>query len=202
MLKSLPYPRWRGALPGGSRERRWLPAAGLLPLLLLLAGLLSLWGCESKKSLMTGDPAPDFSAPEVAEKTFTLSQQRGKVVVLYFWRASCCSDHLKLVEPLYRTYRNSKVEVVAINAGDPVEKVAAFAQGAGLSFPIVTDQQLEIFNRYHVLGFPTVFIIDQQGTIRNKILGEVSNQALEKLIRRRLEIQQKADEAYRKAHGR
>lgn len=192
----------RSLWPGMSAKGNAMRAAFFLLMMLLLAGMLLICGCESKKTLVSGDVAPEFSAQDVTGKSFSLSQMSGKIVVLYFWRNSCCSDRLKLVEPLYRTYKGSDVEVVAVNAGDAMEKVAAYAKGAGITFTMVSDPNLEIFNRYHVLGFPTIFLIDKHGTVRNKVLGEVSNPALEKLILRQLEVQKKADEAYGKAHGR
>ena len=164
--------------------------------LLLLLGALLLAGCDPRGGTKIGDAAPGFSASDISGEQFSLNRMHGKTVVLYFWRTSCCSDSLKPLEPFYRANRNS-LEIVAVNEGDTSEVVVPYARNNGLTFRLVTDEHSRLFKKYRVFGFPTIFVIDRQGVIREKILGNIQTAQLEKLIRRHLDIQKEAEESHR-----
>lgn len=170
----------------------------LLKVLGALMGLLML-GCETDSVLKAGDAAPAFSALDIRGRTTTLAGSRGRVVVLYFWTNSCCGDSLKLIEPFYRANKN--IEIVAVNNGDAKESVVSYAQSNKITFPMLTDDST-LQKLYGVFGFPTVFVIDKHGIIREKILGDVGNKRLEKIVQRLLNLQRKAEEAYEKTHSR
>jgi len=167
-------------------------------LVVLIALIVS--GCDTKQDLQTGDSAPEFSVSDMRGERIRLSQFKGKIVVLYFWRNSCCSDGLKRIEPLYRANRHNNFEIVAVNGGDTKEAVAAYAKSNGLTFAMVPDEQLMLVNQYHVIGFPTIFILDKHGLIREKIMGAVQTEQLEKLLQRQFGIQKAAEAAYEKTH--
>lgn len=164
---------------------------------------LFIFGCDTKKhDIKNGDTAPQFSAADVSGGTISLSQNKGRTVVLYFWINSCCGDSLKLVEPFYRANKRNNLEVIAINVGDTKEVVTSYAKSNGLTFPMLADEHSTIYKQYQVFGFPTIFIIDKHGIIRGKVLGNIQNAQLEKLIQHHIDIQKKAEDSYEKTHSR
>jgi peroxiredoxin len=169
---------------------------------LSLASALGVAGCDSKKGVKAGDTAPDFAASDVHGETVRLSRYRGKIVVLYFWTNSCCGDNLKLVEPVYAGNRQKGLEILAIDVGDSREAIAAYGRDNGLTFPLVIDEQTKIFRQYRLVGFPSIFLIDSHGIVRQVVLGDIKPADLEKLIQRQFDVQKKADAAYEKLHSR
>lgn len=65
---------------------------------------------------------------------------------------------------------------------------------------MLTDEHTTMFKQYQAFGFPTVFIIDRNGVIREKILGNIQVDKLEKLIQHQFDIQKEADASYEKQH--
>lgn len=170
--------------------------------LVFLAALL-IFGCDTKKQdIQKGDAAPQFSVLDISSGTTSLSQNKGKIVVLYFWTNSCCGDNLKLVEPFYRANKRNNFEIIAINIGDTKEVVTSYAKSNGLTFSMLADEQSTLYKQYQVFGFPTIFIIDKHGIIREKILGNIQTGQLEKLIQHQIDIQKKAEDSYEKTHSR
>lgn len=170
--------------------------------LVLLSASLIFFGCDTKQDIRIGDPAPGFSASALRGGPVDLSRYRGKTVVLYFWRNSCCGEGLKRVEPLYRAHRHDDVEVVAINCGDPAGVVASYAESSGVTFTMVPDEHAALAARYHVIGFPTIFLLDKYGVIRRKIMGDIPANQLETVLQRQLHIRKEAEASYEKSHAR
>jgi peroxiredoxin len=169
---------------------------------LSLGTTLGVAGCDAKKGVKAGDTAPDFSTSGTHGETISLSQYKGKIVVLYFWTNSCCGDRLKLVEPVYTRNREKGLEVLAIDVGDSREAIAAYGRDNGLTFPLLIDEQTKIFREYRLVGFPSIFLIDSHGIVRQVVLGDIQPADLERLIQRQFAIQKETEAAYEKLHPR
>lgn len=87
----------------------------VLRVLLVLFAIFFFCGCEAKRDVKIGETAPEFSSTDITGKSVSLSQFKGKIVIIYFWRNSCCADSLKSVEPYYRSNRHKELAVIAIN---------------------------------------------------------------------------------------
>jgi peroxiredoxin len=170
--------------------------------LLVLFAISSFCGCEPQRDVKIGESAPVFSSTDIAGEPVSLNQFKGKIVVIYFWQNSCCGDSLKLVEPFYSANRHKELAILAVNVGDTKEIVTSYAKGNGLTFTMLTDEHSIIFKQYQALGFPTILIIDGNGIIRGKILGNIQVNKLEKLIQHQFDIQKQAEASYEKNHRR
>ncbi|WP_041971040.1 peroxiredoxin [Geobacter sp. OR-1] len=172
-------------------------------ILLLLCALSFFCSCDTqKRDIQTGEDAPLFSVADISGDLVSLTQLKGKIVVLYFWKNSCCGDSLKLLEPFYEANRHKKLAIIAINIGDTKEVVTSYATNNGLTFTMLADEHSGIFEQYQVFGFPTIFIIDKNGVIRNKILGNIQVDQLETVIQRQFALQKQAETSYEKNHPR
>lgn len=76
----------------------------------------------------------------------------------------------------YNQYHSQKVEILAVNVGDNPGTVPAFVKKSQMAFPVLIDRRNSINSLYRVAGFPTTFIIDRHGKIRDIIVGS-TNQA-------------------------
>ena len=148
----------------------------------VLAGLVFSSGCDEKLGVKIGETPPGISGNDIHGEFVSLNQFKGKVVVLYFWTNSCCADRLKLLEPFYSQNKDRGLAVLAVNVGDSKEIVESYAKNNGLTFTLQTDERAMTSRQYRVFGFPTIFILDRNGIIREKILGDIQTAKLEKLV--------------------
>jgi cytochrome c biogenesis protein CcmG, thiol:disulfide interchange protein DsbE len=122
-----------------------------------------------------GFPAPDFSLGLLGGGNVTLSELRGKPVVINVWASWCppCRAEMPALEKAYRTYKEMGVVVIGVNTTyqDSKTDAAAFVQELGLTFPIALDQDGAMSNNYLITGLPTTFFVDSQGIIRTVIVG-------------------------------
>jgi hypothetical protein len=69
--------------------------------------------------------------------------------------------------------------------------VSLYAKSNDLTLTMLTDEHSIIFRQYQAFGFPTILIIDKNGVIRKKIMGNIRIDQLEKLIQNQFDIQKK-----------
>ena len=88
-----------------------------LAVILLPAVLAVSSGCEEQKRVRIGDKPPGISGNDIHGEYISLNQFKGNVVVLYFWKMSCCGDRLKQLEPYYSRNKHKGLTILAINVG-------------------------------------------------------------------------------------
>lgn len=129
-----------------------------------------------------GFTAPDFTLDLLDGGTVTLSELRGKVVLINFWTSWCppCRLEMPAIERTYRNYKDLGLVVVGLNltAQDSETDAAEFMQEIGVNFPVALDRDNAIGNLYRVTALPTSFFIDRKGVIRSVVVGGPMNEAL------------------------
>ncbi|QWV93949.1 TlpA family protein disulfide reductase [Geomonas oryzisoli] len=153
-------------------------------MILVAACLAFLTGCESNVDTKVGALAPAIAGVDINAEPVNLHRLKGKVVVVYFWTDSCCGENVKQLEPLYQRYSHDQFAMVAIAELCSQKDVAAYARKNGITFTMLADEGANLLKQYRVLGFPTVFILDRNGIIREKILGAIQADTLRKLVDR------------------
>lgn len=156
----------------------------LLPL--LGAGLLiGLW-------LVLGNPdrAPQASFTTLEGRRIALSDLKGRMVLVNFWATSCpgCIKEMpKLVEN-YKQYHAKGFEVIAVAMSyDPPSHVVNYAKKNMLPFPVALDTDSSLAQAFgNVQVTPTSFIIDPQGNVVQRIMGEIDFAALRSLLDEKL----------------
>ncbi len=125
-------------------------------------------------SIGEGIPAPDFTFPGLDGKNTSLSDYKGKVVLVNIWATWCppCVYEMPSMQKLYNEFNGKNFEILAVSidaAG--VDAVAPFMKKHKLSFPALMDPKGTIKSMYRVTGIPESFIIDKQGVLVGKIIG-------------------------------
>ena len=155
-------------------------------LFLCLLMLAALSGCNKRGGLQIGDTAPSVTLNDFHGKPIALPQTlQGKVMLLRFWSLECgfCDKDVLLgLEPLYQKYKDRGFVPVAVNvspieAGD--ERLKAFER---LTYPMLVDERGLVAKKFGVIGLPTSFVIDADGILRGKIVGEAELSEFEKLF--------------------
>lgn len=159
----------------------------VLASILILFYSVTVTGCQKENQAKTsssaennaglqGDEkkAPDFTLVNVAGKNVSLSDYKGKVVILDFWATWCapCRKGIPDLISLQKEYKD-KVAVIGISLDreNTIAAVPDFVNKMGINYPVVyfNDQVINDFGG--VSAIPTTFIIDQHGNIVKKIVG-------------------------------
>lgn len=119
-----------------------------------------------------GDVAPDFTLELVDGSTFTLSEQKGSVVLLNFWSSWCgpCVKEMPAFERLYQEY-GEELKIVAIDGLEYRERMDAFLESTDYTFPFAFDEDSVVNMMYPSDGIPYTVIIDQEGVVQNTYVG-------------------------------
>ena len=119
--------------------------------------------------------APDFTLSDVSGKKVTLSELRGKVVVVEFWATWCppCNDAVPEINKVYEKYKDKNVQVLAIavdEGGDVASKLNSFVKEHRANYPVLIDDK-KVNVSYGVGNIPVAFIIDKEGKVAKKHIG-------------------------------
>ncbi|HBP87043.1 MAG TPA: thiol-disulfide oxidoreductase ResA [Nitrospiraceae bacterium] len=122
----------------------------------------------------TGSLAPDFRLMDLHGKAVSLSDFKGKVVLLNFWATWCgpCRIEMPAMEALYRSMQSKGLEIIAVSVDQQGTAVTRpFQEAMGLSFPILHDQDYQVGLTYGARTLPMTFAIDRKGIIKQVVFG-------------------------------
>ena len=114
-----------------------------------------------------------FKLPNLKDESRSLSDYRGKVVLINFWASWCppCIHEMPVLEKLKQRLADKPFEILALNVGEKKYKVRKFTRLINLDLPVLLDASSETFNAWQVKTLPTSFLIDATGTIRYRAHG-------------------------------
>lgn len=115
-----------------------------------------------------GKRAPVLTAGNWYNGKRSISQMRGKIVVLDFWGVWCgpCVRAVPKNIEFVEKYRDKGVEFVAIHSTNQGERMKSFAQQRGINYPVGVDNGNTTARAYGVQFWPTYILIDREGVIR------------------------------------
>lgn len=136
-------------------------------------------GVNLPESAAVGSQAPDFELTSLEDESIRLHELRGKIVVINFWATWCepCKVEMPFFEELYSDSQK-QLEILAINFDEPQQKVQEFADEYNLSFPVLLDPGARVQEIYRVRGYPTTYILDENGIIRYHHIGLITEEQI------------------------
>jgi peroxiredoxin len=167
-----------GEVPNGNETNGFVPAGNNPDNLdLSQPGLIVEREDRTAANAKAGDSLPDFTFQDANGQLFSLSDFKGKAVMLNFWRVSChwCVVEMPYIQEVYDDWTDDNVVILTINVGDSAEEVAAFFEENGLSLPVLLDEQAELAINYLVNSFPLSFFIDKDGSFQGVWPGALSS---------------------------
>ena len=139
---------------------------------------------QQPKVAASGNVAPDFTVKDIDGKKLTLSDYKGKVVLLDFWATWCtpCREEIPRFIEMQEKYGPQGLQVVGISMDDDAKPVREFNQRYKMNYPVAVgdDKLAESFGG--VLGLPVNFVIDRDGRIVGKYVGATDTAVIDKAI--------------------
>ena len=138
--------------------------------------------------------APDLADGEwINSEPLKLKDLRGRVVLIEFWTFGCynCRNTLPFVKGWHDRYRDKGLTVIGVHSPEfeeerKVENLRREVSSLGIRYAVVTDNDYQNWNAYHVEAWPTSFLLDKQGRIRWMHEGEGDYDEAERLIQKLL----------------
>jgi cytochrome c biogenesis protein CcmG/thiol:disulfide interchange protein DsbE len=155
------------------------PAVLLKSLLTVLAVLILATACWA-------GPAPDFTLPSVLDgKQYSLSQYRGKVVLLNFFTFFCgpCREEMPSLNQIYLENQGKGYVTIGIGLASNPTQLRFLVKQLGLNYPVLVGSDKVSKDYGDVEVVPTTFIIDRAGNVVQKIVGSRSKDDFMKIIR-------------------
>jgi cytochrome c biogenesis protein CcmG, thiol:disulfide interchange protein DsbE len=144
-------------------------------IILLLAITLALSGCYSgSRPPRVGRAAPDFTVHD-SDRTVTLSQLKGQVVVLNFWATWCppCVEEVPSLVQMQQRMKSKGVTVLAVSVDVDENNYRRFLREHNVALLTVRDGDQKSSGLYGTSKFPETYIIDRNGVVRRKFIGAV-----------------------------
>jgi len=129
--------------------------------------------------------APELTLVNLDGQEQSLVDYHGQVVLVNLWATWCppCKAEMPTLEAYYQAHQVDGFVTIAVNDGDPTDDVAAFAKEYELSFPVWLDPTYQATDHaFKTSNLPSSFVIDREGNIRLRWVGEIDRVALEKYV--------------------
>ena len=139
----------------------------------LIIFLLS--GCYGGSRLpRVGSAAPDFTVRD-SDRTVTLSQFKGQILVLNFWATWCppCVEEMPSLVRMQQRMQSKAVTVLAVSIDVDESNYRRFLKDHNVNLLTVRDPDQKTNSLYGTSKFPETYIIDRQGVVRRKFIGAV-----------------------------
>jgi cytochrome c biogenesis protein CcmG/thiol:disulfide interchange protein DsbE len=180
LRSTTPRTPWRG--------RRWLFVAIAIGVLALL-GLL-FWGMQRGPRTTVGTaaainrPAPNFTVTTLDGQQLTMSELRGKTVVLNVWASWCdpCKQEAGELNRAYAQYQGRNVAFIGIAFNDDTDPMREFVARYGVPYPVALDPEGKISIDLGITGVPETYIITPDGQMTQKWIGPITAKQLATLL--------------------
>jgi thiol-disulfide isomerase/thioredoxin len=157
----------------------------------LIKRYLLLCLCALSLSLIASaqaEPVKDFAVVDTAGKTHTLSQYRGKWVVVNYWATWCgpCLEEVPDLIAFYEGHRGRDVMVLGVALEYPnVKEVKDYVSDMLMSYPVILGDDQATGQVQHPDVLPTTYIYNPKGELVKVKRGIVSKHYLDKLVRQK-----------------
>jgi peroxiredoxin len=162
------------ALMSGSIKKIAFLGVLIVLIALFIGGYLVMDRTTGNKIIASGDRAPAFRLQKMDGGVVSLSDLRGKVVMVHFWATWCppCVDEIPTLDRLHHSLIGKDFEMLTVSVDEGgAGAVAPFIQKNRLNVPVLFDPGHDVAGLYGTYKFPETYIVDRQGVVRYKAIG-------------------------------
>ena len=125
----------------------------------------------------------DFTLPDWNGNTVTLSDAKGKVIILSFYETWChyCNEELPSLQKVHETMDDVQVYLVttpSTGSEGSKEYITQYLKDSGITIDVLFDEQLEMTRTFAVSGYPMTFFIDKEGVYTGYFPGYTPEETL------------------------
>jgi thiol-disulfide isomerase/thioredoxin len=122
---------------------------------------------EPESAIQIGQTAPSFKLSDLNGREISLSQYKGKIVLLDFWATWCgpCRMTMPLLERLQKEYPDTMVQL-AVNLQETKDVVRDYVKAQGIRAMVLLDEQGSVGEAYGAEAIPRQVIIDKKGVVQ------------------------------------
>ena len=137
-------------------------------------------------ALGVGKPAPEVVTTTLDGKKATLSEHKGKVVLLDIWATWCgpCVRMIPHERELVKSMKDKPFDLISVSVDDKKETLEKFLEKEAMPWTHWWQggQDTPVMAKYRVRAFPTLYLIDHTGVIRHKWVGSPEPEVLDKAV--------------------
>ncbi len=158
-------------------SRQWKMVLAIVAGLVLGAAALVKFGPHIE-GVEVGKRAPDYHTVRLgsADSVSLRGEAQGQVTLVNIWATWCipCRTEMPALQRLYQDLGPKGLRILAVSIDDRAagKAVAAFVKELGLTFEVLHDQSGDIQRVYQTTGVPESFLLDKNGVIVKKVIGE------------------------------
>jgi len=162
---------------------------GILAIILaLLFGLIN--HLPARQPEQISGNAPSISAAQwLNSKPLDLAELKNKVVMVEFWTYGCynCKNVEPYLKSWYSRYREQGLVIVAVHSPEfaherVINNVRRYVSEHDIQYPVAIDNDFAVWKRYNNHYWPAMYLIDKQGRLRYRHIGEGAYRQTEKMI--------------------
>lgn len=126
------------------------------------------------KKIKGGLPAPEFELQDMQGKYHQLKAYAGQTMIVNFWAVWCapCRKEIPAMNRALAILKDENITILGINVGDQQEMIEAFSKDYPMDFTVLMDTNGAVSQHWQVTGFPTTFIINPQGQVVYRVVGD------------------------------
>lgn len=139
----------------------------------MIVVLLVVTEWQGRHLLSRAAEAPSFTLESLQGEPVSLESARGKTVVLYFFAPWCsvCRYSSHNIRALRQARSDDEMAIYAVGLGyQRRSEVEQFAHEHQLGVPVLLGND-QILERYNINSFPTIYVIDEQGQVQDRVIG-------------------------------
>ena len=142
-------------------------------------------------SLTANKKVPEIRVTSITGEAFQLYQVKNNFTIINFWATDCpgCIKEMPGLAATYNQFRGQGLEIIAVSMSyDPPNHVLNFTQKNKIPFPVVLDIDGQIAQSFENIRLtPTSILIDKNGKIIDKVIGELDFNKLNVLLKKHLD---------------
>ena len=142
-------------------------------------------------SLTANKKVPEIRVTSITGEAFQLYQVKNNFTIINFWATDCpgCIKEMPGLAATYNQFRGQGLEIIAVSMSyDPPNHVLNFTQRNKIPFPVVLDIDGQIAQSFENIRLtPTSILIDKNGKIIDKVIGELDFNKLNALLKKHLD---------------
>jgi len=162
------------------RLKLFLIISALVSIILIIAG------CAAPKCPDLNEAAPDFTLENPEGQEISLSDFKGKTIILNFWATWCgpCQLEMPFFQAIYEERADDGLIVMAVDVMENASSVGRFVSDMELTFPVLLDTNAKVARQYCLpQALPATLFIDEEGIIRaGKVGAFIDQQEIEDIL--------------------